>query len=193
MGGTDKGLLDFGGQPVVQHVLLRLQPQVGGVIISANRNIERYRAIGVPVVPDASDGEPRFDGPLAGVLAGLRICQTPWLACVPCDAPWFPTDLVDRLLRAAGAAGRPAALAVQSTPAGLSIEPAFCLVHRDQAEPLAAALARGLHKWQAWLEAIGAAQAVFDMPAAVAQLLGSDPFANLNTPHDWARARTTLR
>lgn len=190
MGGTDKGLLDFGGQPVAQHVLRRLQPQVDASIISANRHLDRYRAMGVPVVEDAASGEPGFDGPLAGVLAGLRICQTPWLACVPCDAPWFPTDLVDRLMHAATSGGRRASVAVRGEARGASVEPAFCLLHRDQAGALARALDDGTRKWQVWLDAIGAAHAVFS--AATTQSpprLDADPFANLNTPADWAQAR----
>jgi molybdopterin-guanine dinucleotide biosynthesis protein A len=94
MGGVDKGLQNHLGIPLALHALLRLQPQVGEVMINANRNLAAYESMGVPVWPDAWADYP---GPLAGMLAGLEHCTTPWLVTVPCDAPLFPEDLVTRL------------------------------------------------------------------------------------------------
>lgn len=94
MGGVDKGLQPHRGVPLALHALRRLQPQVGAAMIIANRNRDAYAAFGVPVWPDAM---PDFAGPLAGFAAGLAHCATPWLACVPCDTPNFPPDLVARL------------------------------------------------------------------------------------------------
>ena len=93
MGGVDKGLQGFRGQPLALHVLRRLQPQVGSVMISANRNLAAYEAFGVPVWPD---GLADHAGPLAGFLIGLEHCTTPWLLTVPCDSPRFPADLAGR-------------------------------------------------------------------------------------------------
>jgi molybdopterin-guanine dinucleotide biosynthesis protein A len=93
MGGVDKGRQLFRGLPLAEHAVRRLSPQVGGMLISANRHLDAYAML-APVV---SDSIPGFAGPLAGILAALRAARTPLLACVPCDAPFFPMDLVARL------------------------------------------------------------------------------------------------
>ena len=80
--------------PLAMHALLRLAPQVGEMMINANRNLAAYESMGVPVWPDAL---PDYPGPLAGFLAGLERCETPYLVTVPCDSPLFPDDLVARL------------------------------------------------------------------------------------------------
>ncbi len=98
MGGVDKGLQNFNGMPLALHTLLRLQPQVGEVMVNANRNLGAYEAFGVPVWPDVLSD---YAGPLAGFLTALERCETPWLVTVPCDTPLFPQDLVARLARAA--------------------------------------------------------------------------------------------
>jgi molybdopterin-guanine dinucleotide biosynthesis protein A len=91
MGGVDKGLVDLDGLPFVAHVLARLSPQVGDVLISANQNLDRYGAFGVPVVPDAIGG---FAGPLAGLHAGMTAATRDLVVTVPCDSPFLPGDLV---------------------------------------------------------------------------------------------------
>ena len=103
MGGVDKGLQNFHGMPLALHALMRLAPQVGEVMINANRNLGAYESFGVPVWPDAL---PDYAGPLAGFLTGLERCETPYLVTVPCDTPLFPHDLVARLAEGAGARGR---------------------------------------------------------------------------------------
>lgn len=166
MGGVDKGLVEFGGRTLVERVIDRLRPQVTGMMISANRNIERYRAFGCPVLLDSEEGLEPFPGPLSGMLAGLRAAPTPWVATVPCDAPFLPVDLVSRL--AAALAGSRAAVA----SVGDLMEPVFCLLHADLADDLAASLAHGERRTESWLRSIGAAPAVFLLP---------ESFANLNT------------
>jgi len=166
MGGIDKGLAEFGGRTLVERVIERIRPQVGPLLISANRNIDTYRAFGFPVLLDATDGLEPFPGPLAGMLAGLRAAGTPWLAAVPCDAPFLPVDLVSRLADSLGT-GRAAMACV-----GDRVEPVFCLLHVDLADDLAAALVNGERRAEAWLRGIGAAPAAF---------LQTDSFANLNT------------
>ncbi|TMH09190.1 MAG: molybdenum cofactor guanylyltransferase, partial [Betaproteobacteria bacterium] len=81
MGGVDKGLQNHHGMPLALHALLRLQPQVGAMLINANRNLGAYESMGAPVWPDAL---PDYPGPLAGMLAGLERCTTPYLVTVPC-------------------------------------------------------------------------------------------------------------
>lgn len=166
MGGIDKGLVEFGGRTLIERVIDRLRPQVASMMISANRNIERYRAFGFPVLLDADEGLEPFPGPLAGMLAGLRAAPTPWVATVPCDAPFLPVDLVSRLADAL--AGSRAAVA----SVGDMMEPVFCLLHADLADDLAALLAHGERRTESWLRSVGAAPAVFLVP---------ESFANLNT------------
>jgi len=169
VGGADKGWLAYRGEPLIRHTSQRLQPQVAGILISANRNLERYRALGYPVVVD----DPRFGqfaGPLAGICAAFRVATTDWLAVVPCDAPWLASDLVRRL--AAQAPGTRAAVACVEG----RMQPAFCLVHRDHAASLDAFLASGGRKVARWLRAIDAVTVDFEDAA---------PFANLNHPADF--------
>ena len=110
MGGVDKGLQNHLGMPLAMQALLRLGPQVGALMINANRNLGAYESMGVPVWPDAQLDYP---GPLAGFLAGLEHCETPYLVTVPCDTPNFPTDLVARLAAALQAEGAEIAIAAR--------------------------------------------------------------------------------
>lgn len=168
MGGADKGLLDWQGRPLVAHAIERLAPQVGRLIISANRNRDAYAGFGYPVIDDELQG---FQGPLAGLAAGLAACTTEWLACVPCDCPRLPLDLVAQLLVAAEEAD--AALAVATTDEGL--QPTFQLCRRDLLPALEAYLAHGERRVSAWCRRQGAAEAFFEDAVA---------FRNLNAPAD---------
>ena len=95
MGNVDKGLELFLGKRLVDHVYERLAPQVGGVIINANQNHDAYKTFGVRVVSDAIGN---FAGPLAGLHAGLSVSRRPYLVSVPCDSPFLPVNLVERLM-----------------------------------------------------------------------------------------------
>lgn len=187
MGGADKGLQDFHGQPLAQHALARLAPQVGALMLSANRHLDRYAAFGVPVWPDAQDD---FAGPLAGLLAGLSHCDTPYLLSVPCDAPFFPADLAERLGAALCTHDAEIAMAVapdEDEPATLRRQPVFCLLRTSLCQSLAEFLNTGQHKVGAWAARHRLVEVAFDQP-------GDDPraFANLNTLaelQDWQHAR----
>lgn len=169
LAGRDKGWVEYRGRPLIETVLARLRPQVDAVVISANRNLDAYRALGVQVIADDPEFGP-FAGPLAGILAALRGAPGEWLAVVPCDAPRLAPDLVARLSAARGPAVAFAAGRVQ---------PLFCLLASACADSLAAYLARGGRKAETWLAEIGAAPVAFDDAQA---------FANVNTPQDLAAA-----
>ncbi len=168
MGGKDKGLLPYRGRPLIAHVIERLAPQVTGLLISANRNLDTYGAFGYPVLPDVLSD---YQGPLAGLAAGLVACPTPWLLTCPCDCPDLPDDLVIRLF-AAVENGR-TNIAVASV-AGY-MQPTFQLCRREMLPELEAYLAAGGRKVGAWCREQGAT--VVDFPDASA-------FENLNTPSD---------
>jgi molybdopterin-guanine dinucleotide biosynthesis protein A len=174
LGGLDKGLQPWRGRALVDHVLDRLVPQVGHVIVNANRHGAEYASRGWPVRADL-DTE-TYDGPLAGMLAGLRAAATPWVAVVPCDAPRLPTDLVARLATHAGPHG---AVATHPGPDGAArIEPLFCLLPVQLAGSLADALVAGERKVDRWLGAAGVVPVAFDRPE------DAGAFANLNRPED---------
>ena len=94
LGGADKGLMPWQGAPRVEAVINALKPQVDEIVISANRNLESYRRLGWPVYRDEFLG---YQGPLAGIHAAAAGCQHGLIAVVPCDAPDFPADFVQRL------------------------------------------------------------------------------------------------
>ena len=175
MGGSDKGLVLFDNKPMIVHAIERLDPQVGALIVNANRNADIYSGFDVAVVADAGNPQNEaFAGPLAGVLAGLRASRTDWLLTVPCDSPAFPTDLARRFI-AAQAENAGAALFVAHTP--VQTHPVFMLVHRELTEKLAAFLGNGERKMGFWQKQNGAVFVDFPDEAA---------FANLNTPDELA-------
>jgi molybdenum cofactor guanylyltransferase len=148
MGGVDKGLQNHYGMPLAMHALLRLAPQVGHAMINANRNLSAYEAMGVPVWPDAL---PDFAGPLAGFLAGLEQCETPYLATVPCDSPLFPQDLVARLAAALEAGHAEIAMASTLDDGGVpQVQPVFCLMKATLLESLVRFMHGGGRKIDRW-------------------------------------------
>ncbi|HDR8856112.1 TPA: molybdenum cofactor guanylyltransferase MobA [Burkholderia territorii] len=152
MGGADKGLQLLDGTPLALHVLRRLSPQVDEMLISANRNADRYAELGAPfdarIVPDDT---PDFPGPLAGLLAGMRAARAPLVACSPCDTPYLPTDLVARLLAALDAHQADIAMAVTvDAQQARSPQPTCALLRTSLADDLAAGLAAGERKVRAW-------------------------------------------
>jgi molybdopterin-guanine dinucleotide biosynthesis protein A len=177
MGGVDKGLQPFQGVPLVQHAFTRLAPQVGLVIVNANRNLEVYRAMGLDVYRDEVPG---FAGPLAGVLAGLNHCATPYLATVPCDTPYFPHDLIERL--AGGLIEADIVTAYTREGDQLSPQPVFCLVKTSLRDSLRAFIDSGQRKTGLWARELGGARVVFDGDAA---------FANFNTLDELTGAQQT--
>jgi molybdopterin-guanine dinucleotide biosynthesis protein A len=158
---------------MVQHVVDRFAPQVDALVINANQNIERYQALGYPVISDAVQG---FAGPLAGLHAGLSTAQTALVATVPCDSPFLPADLVERLRRGLHEAN--AQLAVARTHD--QPHPVFCLVERAVLPHLEAFLQGGGRKIDAWYATLRVIEVGFDDEA--------DAFRNINTRDELAAA-----
>jgi molybdopterin-guanine dinucleotide biosynthesis protein A len=166
MGGADKGMVEFLGRPLVAHVIQRLEPQVGELLISANRELESYAALGYPVLPDEIEG---FAGPLAGLHKGLLQASHPYVITVPCDTPLLPMNLVNRLMR--GLLDHDADVAIART--GAQPHPVFCLCRKALLPHLEAFLQRGGRKFDAWYGDLDAVEVLFDdMPQA---------FININT------------
>ena len=173
MGGVDKGLQNHRGMPLALHAMLRLQPQVGHLMINANRNLGAYDSMGVPVWPDAmAAGSESYPGPLAGFLAGLEHCETPYLVTVPCDTPHFPADLVTRLADALVAENAELAIAATLEDGQLQLHPVFCLMATSLLESLVAFTQGGQRKIDRWTGSHRCATVLFDEASA---------FANANT------------
>ena len=176
MGGVDKGLQNFNDVPLALHTQLRLSPQVGELLINANRNLAAYESFGVPVWPDAASlGD--FAGPLAGFLTGLERCETAFMMTVPCDTPLFPHDLVLRLAAALEAEDADIAMAAAREEDGqLRPQPVFCLMHTDLLESVVRFTHGGGRKIDAWTALHKTVLVPFDLP-------GDDPkaFFNANT------------
>ena len=176
MGGVDKGLVELDGRALVAHVIERLAPQVGKLVINANQNRDRYAAFGYPVVADVI---PDFAGPLAGLHAAMAGATTPYIVTSPCDSPFLPADLVARL-----------ALALAATPLDLAVartfdqpHPVFSLVRTDVRPHLEAFLRGGGRKIDAWYATLRVADVRFDDEA--------DAFRNINTAAELAASGNT--
>jgi molybdopterin-guanine dinucleotide biosynthesis protein A len=180
LGGVDKGLQAFEGLPLAQHALQRLMPQVGRMMISANRNLEIYEGMGVPVWADepSSSGH---EGPLAGFLAGLAHCETPYLVTVPCDSPRMPLDLVQRLWQALQDEAADVAVAATQRGGEIKLEPVFCLMRRELQASLQSYMQSGQRKIERWTAKQRRAEVLFADAAA---------FANVNTPDELAALQT---
>jgi len=167
MGGADKGLIAFQGRPLIEWTLAALTPQVGEILISANRNLDTYAAYGHRVLPDTL---PDFPGPLAGVLAALEAVSADWLLVAPCDTPHLPADLTHRLLAAAQRENVPLAVAADAA----RVHHSCFIVRTDQRDDLAAYLARGERAVRHWQAGLASTFVRFDAAC----------FANINHPQD---------
>lgn len=182
MGGGDKTRIRIGEASILERVLGRFAPQCTRVIINANGDPARFADTGLPVI---ADSVPDFAGPLAGILAGLdwavaHAPRTEWLVSVPGDCPFLPKDLVARLHEARFAAGTLLACA----RSGEWRHPVVALWPVALREDLRRALITdGLRKIEIWTARHGVA--IADWPAEPI-----DPFFNVNTPADAARAET---
>ncbi|WP_294606213.1 molybdenum cofactor guanylyltransferase MobA [Roseovarius sp.] len=194
MGGGDKGLLPLGSATILDHVVARLDPQVAQLALNANGDPERFAGFDLPVLADSIEG---FAGPLVGVLAGLDWAAgqgAETIVTVAADTPFFPSDLVARLLLAAEGMTQPLVLAAtprgaqetkSMTGSGLIRHPTFGLWPVALRHDLRAALTEGLRKVVIWTDKHNGREALFED--------AGDPFFNVNTPEDLEQARDRLR
>ena len=171
MGGLDKGLLTLDGRTLAEHLVRQINAQVDRVLVNANRNVEEYRKLGCPVIGDTLDN---FQGPLAGMLAGLDHMQTPWLLTLPCDGPFLAADYGRRMLEAVNNDDHSLAVATD----GDRLQPVYALIHRSLARSLEDFLAAGERKIDRWY-----AQHPFSEVSFAGH---SRMFINVNTPGELA-------
>jgi len=190
MGGGDKCLRDLGGRPILARVIERAGPQVGALVLNANGDPARFKDFGLPVAADVVAG---YAGPLAGVLTGLDWAAdtapgAAWVASFACDAPFFPADMVARLLAAVEASGADLACAVTHG----RTHPVFGLWPVALREPLRRAMVEEeIRKVDLWTARYKLVEVAFPDVETAAGLL--DPFFNTNRPEDLEEAGRYLR
>lgn len=173
MGGVDKGLIPFLGQPLIASAIKRLQSQVGSIVINANRNITKYAAYGYPVILDET---PDFSGPLAGFSVGLQACKTPYLLTTPCDSPLLPLDLGLKLAEEMERGDFQLVYAsCKELDDKIWAQPVFCLMRADLLNSLQGFLDKGDLKIDRWFKELHSSTVVFADATA---------FANVNTPEE---------
>lgn len=167
MGGRDKGLLPWRGQPLAVRMLACLRPwPLDRIWLSANRHLDIYAGFGCTVLNDMRSD---FPGPLAGIEAALSASRAETLLVVPCDVPRLPDDLLPRL-QTALETGVGVAYAADAE----RDHPGICLLRREQLAEIQRRLDRGERSLWRWQAAIGAAAVRFEFD-----------FPNLNDPAAW--------
>ncbi len=169
MGGVDKGLVKLQHQPFIQYVIDRLTPQVDQILINANREIDQYQLLGLPVFQDE---QPNFIGPLAGFSLGLQHCRHDYLLTTPCDSPLIPADLVSRLMQSLIKENADIAVA----KSGGDVHPVFCLMKQSVLPSLTEFIAQGNRKVSLWQKSLAYTEVSFDDC--------DDAFVNVNTVED---------
>jgi molybdopterin-guanine dinucleotide biosynthesis protein A len=187
--GAEKPFRRLHGKPLIEHAVERLRPQVAAVVISVHGDAGRFARFGVPVVSDTvgADADGRRPGPLAGVLAAMAWARrqhpfSPWLLTVPVDVPFLPLDLTAYL---AGHMHVPEA-EILTVRYRERVHHAIAIWSTELLPDLTRAVveegARSIERFAATRET-----ATFDWPRR-----RGDPFLNINTPADWARAEASL-
>ena len=169
MGGQDKGLIEINGKALVAILVDQLKQQISSILINANRNLERYQAMGYPVVSDQLSD---YQGPLAGFACAMTAVDTEFILTLPCDGPSLATDYVARFIASQARTGAPICVADD----GERLQPVHALIKVDLLSSLNAFLDSGDRKIDRWYAMHDFVQTDFSDCA--------DMFRNINTPSD---------
>jgi molybdopterin-guanine dinucleotide biosynthesis protein A len=177
-GGADKAALPIGGARIIDRQLAVLAGIAADVLIVANDPV-RYAAFQIPVIPDAVPGA----GALGGVYTALQAAGADAVIVLACDLPFVTRALVERMI----AELQPDDDAVMPRSAR-GLEP-LCAIYRRRAAPvLRARIDRGA------LQVSDVTRELRVRELGPDALAAYDPdgrlFVNVNTPHDYVRART---
>ncbi|MDH5648691.1 MAG: molybdenum cofactor guanylyltransferase [Gammaproteobacteria bacterium] len=164
--GKDKGLIVIAGRPMVAHIIDQLAPQVGSIIINANRSLEQYSAYGFPVIADDTTD---YRGPLAGVASAMKRAVTPYILTVPCDSPRLPKDLSVRFMNCMNTKNPDICVAHD----GQRMQPVTALYRCTLLSDLTTAIDKGELGVQRWISSQNHATADFSDQIST--------FANINT------------
>lgn len=173
LGGIDKALVNFAGRPLIAHVLERLTPQVDDILINCNRNQAALARLGYPLI---SDEKLDYSGPLAGIISSLPACRHETVLVVPCDSPFLPDDLHDRL-SALLTADKDLVIAHDSE----RLQPLFMLLRRALLPSLRDYREHGHYKVERWC---------MTQKVAIARFAEPRHFINLNTPEELKKAES---
>lgn len=177
MMGQNKGLTPLNGRPMISYVLESIPKAVDNIIISANEDIEAYRAFNFPVLPDRYS---EFQGPLAGIHACLQETNTLFCQLLPCDAPFVPSDLIETLNRTLLAEANEACI-----PFDTRLQPLFMQMKTEVRTSLQAALEKGERKVLRWIEQLDYSRVDFSPD--------TQAFTNINTPDMLQNAEKALQ
>lgn len=147
MNGQDKGLMLWNNRPMIEHVINQLQIPRDRLIISANRNLERYREYADKVIADTLDD---YQGPLAGILSAMQVCNTQYLLCLPCDTPAPPAGMLQTLWHCMQQENRRDAICHD----GERLQPLFCLLSCQHQSELKNFLQQGHRKVHDFMQMI---------------------------------------
>jgi len=178
MGGQDKGLIQLAQKPMIEYVLNAIEPQVGTIIINANRNQAIYEKYGFPVIADQIGG---YCGPLAGMASGLQISETPFIVTAPCDSPLIPDNLVHKLYSTLQQENAEICTAFSNS----RIQPVFTLMKTELLSSMLDFLNSGERKIDKWFEKHDLAIADFsDQP---------ETFININSEEELVAIELKLK
>lgn len=147
MNGVEKGLQELAGKPLIYHILERLSPQIGTIWLNINRSQERYQSL-YPHLPFYFDERADFQGALSGIASGFSHIDSEYLLFVPCDSPFLPTNLRQKLQTALQINEAHIAYAHD----GDRPHPTFALIHRSVVPALNAYLAQGERRLYAFFK-----------------------------------------
>lgn len=177
MGGEDKGLIMLSNKPMIEYIIDAFKPQTGTLIINANRNHEQYSKYGLEIITDELSG---YCGPLAGMASALQTVKTDYIVTAPCDSPFVPNDLVERLSHAFEDNN----VEISVAHNGERMQPVFCILKKSLQQSLSDYLDSGERKIDRWFKQHQLAIADFsDIP---------ETFDNINTPEDIENALSKL-
>ena len=177
MGGQDKGLLEFNGQPLVEILIERLEQQGLSILINANRNQAQYETYGLPVISDQMND---YQGPLAGFAAAMATVDTSFVLTLPCDGPSLADDYAQRFIDRQAQSGASIVVATD----GERLQPVHALIAVDLIESLQQFLVSGERKIDRWYAVHDFVQADFSDCASM--------FRNINTPEDRSNLERAL-
>ena len=178
MGGRDKGLIEFNGQPIIELLIGKLEEQDIKIVINANRNQSTYQRYGYPVL---SDELADFQGPLAGFATAMKAVETSYILTLPCDGPLLADNLIEKFIDAHAKSNAEICVADD----GERLQPVYALIRVDLVDDLDAFLHSGDRKIDRWY-----AQHDFTRVDFSGQ---KNMFANINKPEDQAALLETIK
>ena len=181
VGRKDKGLITLNGRYLSQHCIERLSPQVGSIIISANRNIPVYESFGSIVIKDKTN---KSSGPLSGFHSALEAATTTFVAFTPCDAPFFPQNLVEKLTEPFSDKKTEITMAI----VGTKHQPVFAMVKSSLENSLALFLENGGRKIRSWFDSRTCVTVEFDNER---QFMNINSLSDLEEAELWSKQNQT--